>query len=933
MSDVKIKLTADGSQVRKELKLIDKELQELGGSTTPKGKTKSNTGSKPESSQGEKGKSTGENAKIERRDKVLTQLQREATLIRKELQKINRSNGQGGQSSNDSTTQPSSGSGSNSTPPAGGGSGSGDGNNNNGKLAGVLGKLATATLALKAVSSAWNYVSSGAQSSATGESLAYKTYGSTLAYTDYYDAKKDAKNLGSPYGYDYDTVMNAGNTFMSRGGFTNLNNYNEDMDSILATSKAWGLDASALANTSGYMSAIGAVDSGNQKKFADLLAESIIQAEMTGREDEQLQVLETISENLARVNTTVSEQSLVGSLGMYNALVAQNENLKGTRGSDIVTSMQDMATSGNRSLDILAGFGTEYTGLSGQLALRKLAEENPEEYWARVYEGVQTYGLGDDYFKKLLYDNTGSISQAEDIMSSLPEMALGTYDLSDTSQGANATQDRLDNYGNADVSTQETYAIEKDDTKESVGEGWNNLTEPFRDWYSGLSTGGRIATDATLGAGKLALGYGGVKLGGKALTGLLGKLGLGTAAGAGGAGAAGAGGAAAAGGSGLLGTLGTAAPWLAGAAAVSYLGYHWWNDETGGENGGGREWAINNYDDWRAGLPLIGGLWRKDGTIWQQQQNMSSEEFAERHPDLESGIIDSETGRNLTYGELAEIERQNDAIAQQWSIDNADNIDAFKAELARHIGEDGSVDLSFMNGTDLSTANMLLNSVFGEGTLQGMTYMTAPGTTMSDMEWGAGESNWYGMQLQNSGLLDDIKPLAESATSLTDSVDSLTTEVSEMRAWLESNGYQGTAVWTDQAVRDTYTSAQGLPINPFSNSSVLGRQYGLFGLYGTSHATGNDYVPYDNYLASLHKGEMVLTASEADDYRRGNVGTSVGGGTSHAGSLDININLNGSVEGLTSENQNKIVEAVVSQLSSVGLQNLISTGFQRIQNY
>lgn len=96
MSDVKIKLTADGSQVRKELKLIDKELQELGGSTTPKGKTKSNTGSKPESSQGEKGKSTGENAKTERRDKVLTQLQREATLIRKELQKINRSNGQGG---------------------------------------------------------------------------------------------------------------------------------------------------------------------------------------------------------------------------------------------------------------------------------------------------------------------------------------------------------------------------------------------------------------------------------------------------------------------------------------------------------------------------------------------------------------------------------------------------------------------------------------------------------------------------------------------------------------------------------------------------------------------------------------------------------------------------------------------------------------------
>lgn len=43
-----------------------------------------------------------------------------------------------------------------------------------------------------------------------------------------------------------------------------------------------------------------------------------------------------------------------------------------------------------------------------------------------------------------------------------------------------------------------------------------------------------------------------------------------------------------------------------------------------------------------------------------------------------------------------------------------------------------------------------------------------------------------------------------------------------------------------------------------------------------SHRAGGlDYVPYNGYAADLHRGEMVLTADEADAYRRGNSG---GGG-------------------------------------------------------
>ena len=87
-----------------------------------------------------------------------------------------------------------------------------------------------------------------------------------------------------------------------------------------------------------------------------------------------------------------------------------------------------------------------------------------------------------------------------------------------------------------------------------------------------------------------------------------------------------------------------------------------------------------------------------------------------------------------------------------------------------------------------------------------------------------------------------------------------------------------------------------------------------------------------NYLASLHKGEMVLTKSDADSYRQGSA-NGVGGAVSFASPLELNINLQGDLSGVSGTNQDRIVNAVVQQIQASDLQSLISSGFTRMQNY
>lgn len=1065
-NEVKVKLSVDSKQARSEIKLIDQDLKELGSdnSSSPKGKRKSGSSEQKDTSSPSGGKSSStEKIKQESRDKVNSKLLNELSLVRKELQKLNAGSNQGGTplsvGGGSSTPPPSNGSTPSPTPSSGSGSG---GSSDGGTNQQVLGNVMKALAAVVSVTKVLKTLNGYSGSALSGASLAYQTYGSSMIYDDYSYARKESSNLGAPYGYTSDTVMNAANANMSKAGLTGdtteeqKTNLNTDMNSILRTSKALGIDTNTLASTSGYMTSIGAFEGGDQQKFANLLAESISKAKMTGREDEQLQVLEDIADNLASVNSTVSSESILGSLNMYNALVSSDENLKGERGAQYVTSMQDIAASGNSTLDVLAGFGTEYTGLSGKLELRRLAETNPEEYWMRVAQGAQQYGMTDDQITQLIYQQTGSVSKADTIVDAITKMRNGDYSaiesLNDTEDGEKLVDEQIDNYTqDKDLSNLEKYNVEKQETKDDVGDMVNKVKSPFASWFNGLSDGwkttGLIGSQIAglYGMNKVTSLLGKTKIG-QSINSVLGsagakikdlfkgsaKAGEGAGAAADAAKAAGAGadaasqaGEAAAGvangaansaddvakaagsalshadeaadaasaagrvlsgadeaadvagavskagkfGSALgktgkvLGVVGIAADALSSGIDVYQAAkdedYREAAQETGGgigsiAGGAGGAWggaaagaAIGSIVP-GLGTAIGGGIGALIGGIGGSFLGDKAGEA------VGEGIYDA-TSDEPTYTEeqKEQLRKYRDKVQELYDEKGNNAAQDYTNETVvpylQSIGVSKSITDKYK--WDVGKPDFLKDVEKGKFGSLGST-VDENGFGGGGGKFGTSETESESSHSSGKSLLDELdEENAKNQKSLdtnTESIDSLTTSVDSLNDILnkaKSNKTDSESQWVKSEADDSIgstpiidsssdTTAGSVDTTSQSNSSATGngKSTGSWWsrLFGKSHAVGNDYVPYDNYQASLHRGEMVLTKFEADEYRQGKFDKATG---VTKGSVDLNINVTGNIDGMTSENQGQIVQAVIAQISGSNLQSLLSTGFQRLPNY
>lgn len=131
------------------------------------------------------------------------------------------------------------------------------------------------------------------------------------------------------------------------------------------------------------------------------------------------------------------------------------------------------------------------------------------------------------------------------------------------------------------------------------------------------------------------------------------------------------------------------------------------------------------------------------------------------------------------------------------------------------------------------------------------------------------------MTTAKSGVDDEIQGLLSDLAALKEEID----QKEELRAAMEGNldgMTEGIANKTDEltAAAETLRSNMDRILGGMSYSIKVGRissgGLGFFpGETPAHNAKGLDYVPYNDYLTRLHKGEAVLSAVDADQYRAG----------------------------------------------------------------
>ena len=195
---------------------------------------------------------------------------------------------------------------------------------------------------------------------------------------DFRGIRKDARNLGQPYGVEGNEVLNISEAILGTRGQTTKADLSRATEDTLKFSKFSGTTSeTAMAFTNALTTA--GLTSDITKQIQEGAINAIKSSGMVGRQEEQISATAAILDNASK-SRNVTDEEITSKIGLFNIMASMgNRAFQGKKGSENFASA-DSAIRGSSmysDLGILMGVGskTRYQGVEGAYNFEKDKEE------------------------------------------------------------------------------------------------------------------------------------------------------------------------------------------------------------------------------------------------------------------------------------------------------------------------------------------------------------------------------------------------------------------------------------------------------------------------------------------------------------------------------------------------------------------------------
>jgi beta-N-acetylglucosaminidase len=360
-----------------------------------------------------------------------------------------------------------------------------------------------------AVGKLWNFGNQGRQMVKSEEEYTAQLGNRMGGYNGKYDnARKDAMETGMYNGYKAKETMEVADVLTSTGGAKDKKTTWDEVKQTQTASRAMGIDATALAQSSGTLKKLGALQDGDQRKFANLLAGAIKKEGMQGRDRELVDAISGLSTQAASGQLSLSQQELQQMVGMSAMLGSKEEGFKGQRGADLLSNMDAGIKNGDNRMDVLLGWGTEFQGVKGRADIERMKAKgitDPDNV-KRIFSNIDKYAGGNKDAQALLVKelfNT-DIEKADrllqpDILEELKKGGVSKKEMESLVNNGDAEiSKKSKDYSGSDAARRAKNDAHKEKTQKWFGEKVDAVWEPMKEAFFGMP---EWAQWGTMGAG------------------------------------------------------------------------------------------------------------------------------------------------------------------------------------------------------------------------------------------------------------------------------------------------------------------------------------------------------------------------------------------------------------------------------------------------